>query len=63
MNEKEIVVNIETNVYTLRAMLKAADEALRVWPGGDPAEQEKLIQMKNELYAVLMSVLLENGIV
>ena len=63
MNEKEIVVTIDTNIETLRAMLKAAETALRVWPGGDPSEQEKLIQMKTELYACLMSALLEHGLI
>lgn len=63
MNEHDIVVSIDTNLETLRAMLKATETALKVWPGGDPAEQEKLVQMKTQLYACLMSALFDNGLV
>lgn len=63
MREDDIVVSMETNIPTLRAMLKAVEKAHATWAGGDPAEQEKLISMKSELYAVLMSALMEHGLV
>ncbi|MAH29405.1 MAG: hypothetical protein CL959_01820 [Euryarchaeota archaeon] len=63
MDERDIVVSIETNIETLRAMLSATDTALRVWPGGDASEQERLIQMKTQLYACLMSALFDNDLI
>ena len=35
----------------VRTMLYAVDEALRVWPGGDPAIQENLWTLRTALQA------------
>ena len=58
-----IAVTLETDIDTLRAMVAAADLALRYWPGGDPEEQVMLERMKRELYAILMTILLEHEII
>ncbi len=63
MSEKDIPVYLETNLDTLRALVQAVDLALKAWPGGDPQEQENLIRMRTELYALLMSVLFENELI
>lgn len=59
----DIPVEMTTDLGTLRAMVVAADQALKYWPGGDPQEQVNLMKMRSELYSILMSVLLENGLV
>lgn len=59
----QIRVYMETDLGSLRAMLAAADLALKTWPGGDPQEQENLVKMRKDLYAITMDVLIEHGLI
>lgn len=59
----QIRVYMETDLGSLRAMLAAADLALKTWPGGDPQEQANLVKMRKDLYAITMDVLIEHGLI
>lgn len=63
MDKSNISVDLKLNAETLRKLLDAVDTALKYWPGGDPQEQVDLLQMRNDLYVVLMSALIENGLI
>lgn len=63
MKGDHLEVQMFTDLGTIRAMYKAADFALQKWPGGDPQEQANLLRMRGDLYAIMMSVLLENDLV
>lgn len=63
MNGDDIRVDLQVDLGSLRAMHHVVSRSLEKWPGGDPREQEMLIDMKRDLYSVLMSVLLEEGLI
>lgn len=63
MKGDDIPVEISTDLGSLRAMLNAIDQALKSWPGGDPQEQINMMNMRNDLFGILMSYLLANDLV
>jgi len=52
---------MEVPLSTLRLMHICAARTLDKWPGGDPEEQEHLMELKHDLYVILMSALYETG--
>ena len=50
---------MEVPLSTLRLMHICAARTLDMWPGGDPEEQEHLMELKRDLYVILMSALYE----
>ena len=50
---------MEVPLSTLRLMHFCAVQTLAKWPGGDPEEQEHLMELKRDLYVILMSALYE----
>ncbi len=63
MDETDIEINLTCNLSTLRVMYKSLCESYERWPGGHPDEQVMLEKMKNSLYVVLYSTLIENGLI
>ena len=63
MEESDIEINLTCDLPTLRVMYKSLCETYERWPGGHPDEQIMLEKMKNSLYVVLYSTLMENGLI
>ena len=59
----DIQVDLQVDLATLRSMHMVVSKSLAQWPGGHPAEQEMLMDMKRQLYSILMSVLIENDLI
>lgn len=59
----DIQVDLQIDLATLRSMHLVVSKSLDQWPGGHPAEQAMLADIKRELYSILMSVLLENDLI
>jgi len=53
----ETIIEMEVPLSTLRLMHICASRTLDAWPGGDPWEQEHLMELKRDLYVILMSAL------
>ncbi len=56
----EVVAALHLNLAALRLAYKTTSDALRNWPGGDPEEQEYLIESKNQLFRCLLEHSLED---
>lgn len=56
----ETIIEMEVSLSTLRLMHICASRTLDAWPGGDPWEQEHLMELKKDLYVILMSALYES---
>ena len=56
---QETIIEMEVPLSTLRLMHLCAVQTLAKWPGGDPEEQEHLMELKHDLYVILMSALYE----
>jgi hypothetical protein len=54
---QETIIEMEVPLSTLRLMHICASRTLDAWPGGDPWEQEHLMELKRDLYVILMSAL------
>jgi|SaaInlV_120m_DNA_3_1039746.scaffolds.fasta_scaffold82580_2 hypothetical protein len=59
----DIRVDLQIDLATLRSMHLVVSKSLDQWPGGHPAEQAMLTDMKRQLYSILMSVLIENDLI
>ena len=55
----ETMIEMQGPLATLRLMHVCVSRTLNAWPGGDPFEQEHLIELKRDLYVILMSTLYE----
>ena len=60
MND-EIFFNFEVNGDALRYMVRAMDRYVEKWPGGHPAEQEKLKMVQLGLKKALLDYQLLSG--
>jgi len=58
---QETIIEMEVPLSTLRLMHACAAQALEKWPGGDPEAQEHLMDLKRDLYVILMSALYETN--
>ena len=50
----EIVATVHLNLEALRLAYKTTCDALRNWPGGDPLEQQFLVESKDQLFRCLL---------
>jgi hypothetical protein len=58
-DQLETMIQMDVPLSTLRLMHICASRTLDAWPGGDPWEQEHLMELKRDLYVILMSALYE----
>lgn len=54
MDRTESTVDLTLNAAGLRLLVNAVSHELERWPGGDPAEQDDLQEMKTLLTAALL---------
>ena len=54
MDRTESTVDLTLNAAGLRLLVDAVSHELERWPGGDPAEQDDLQEMKTLLTAALL---------
>ena len=54
MDRTESTVDLTLNAAGLRVLLNAVSHELERWPGGDPAEQDDLQEMRTLLTAALL---------
>ena len=54
---QETIIEMEVPLSTLRLMHICASRTLDAWPGGDPGEQEHLMELRHDLYVILMTAL------
>lgn len=58
-DEGDVEIKFTCNLSALRLMSRSVDQFYKNWPGGDPAEQEALVELKTNLYTALYSVLMD----
>ena len=59
MNEEdftEMGFMVELTDAEVHALLYAVKEAIRVWPGGDPDQQEQLENIKDSLFRMTLEI-------
>ena len=59
MNEEdstEMGFQVELTDTEVHTLLYAVKEALRVWPGGDPNQQEQLENIKDNLFRMTLEM-------
>ena len=53
-NDKEDFYTIETPIEGVRIIYKALTIAVDKWPGGDPEEQQSLLDMRDNFFRILL---------
>ena len=54
--EDDILFNFQVDSSALKILVKALDKYIEKWPGGHPAEQEKLKKMQSELHKAYLEL-------
>ena len=52
--------SIELNIAGIRLIHEGLSQACKKWSGGDPAEQENLIAMRDNFYKLILEYQFEN---
>ena len=52
--------SIELNIHGIRAIHAGLSQAVEKWSGGNPAEQQDLISMRDNFYRLILEYQLEN---
>ena len=59
MNDDILGFQIDLTDDEVRTLYYAVSEALRVWPGGDPRQQERLEMLKESFYRMTLEMTYE----
>lgn len=53
------MMQIETDINGIKLLIYSVEQALRVWPGGEPSQQVELMQLKVFLQRCLLELTMD----
>ena len=53
------MMQIETDINGIKTLIYSVEEALRVWPGGNPGQQVELMELKVFLQRCLLELTMD----